>query len=592
MHGDVFIIAEVAKWADQAPVGEGLQRSYLMKISGDTYEPRKHFEVYKIHSRSSKEQASSSTALVLIPVSGVTDKEDFTETPTSDKDKASKAEPTGLAKHIAEVKQYLREMGSMSADDYKAVMRRLFKTWHPDKVGDTPLANKIFHLLRMHEQWYKKRLAGDVSVGDDSWLDKVDEEGGGAPSATKETTKPGETGPLALPMRQYVPAEGGQASWFDEFEVEMKREKEDKEAGRLRRANPRMPDASDRSTDTYGSGGGGTGGGGGWTGPTRQANADGPIRMVDKQLSQRFMQEAKVELVCVRRLIRDIDGMRTVPPRAVFHCQQAIEMGLNSAMLRTCGVSEDEVGGGAAHDLIDHIKRIKMAEANTAEQRRSQAVPLEYEDVDWLKRAYLASRYPKPGRWGVPALLYDDKDAVRALKLAELFVGWSERVEDLPDPSKLRRRWGQEEVKTLAEEVAGPLPVSSPSSAPEVEAPAWAEPEALTPAKRHAESVPNGGAAMSKARMVAPPPGLAAAGNKRPGGEAEGQAAKKPRTDLPAGAKQPGTVSPAAKAEAKAAPALEKAAAAAAAAKKEAEEKEAAADAAPKQRWSRRLRKD
>jgi len=28
MHGDVFIIAEVAKWSDQAPVGEGLQRSY------------------------------------------------------------------------------------------------------------------------------------------------------------------------------------------------------------------------------------------------------------------------------------------------------------------------------------------------------------------------------------------------------------------------------------------------------------------------------------------------------------------------------------------------------------------------------------
>merc|ERR1711956_159789 len=74
---------------------------------------------------------------------------------------------------IAEVKKYLHEMGLMEPEDYKAVMRRLFKTWHPDKAGDTPLSKRIFQMLRAHEQWYKKKSAGE-DVGDDSWLDKDD----------------------------------------------------------------------------------------------------------------------------------------------------------------------------------------------------------------------------------------------------------------------------------------------------------------------------------------------------------------------------------------------------------------------------------
>merc|ERR1719491_2428143 len=172
--------------------------------------------------------------------------------------------------------------------------------------------------------------------------------------------------------------------------------------------------------------------------------------MVDKQLAARFIQEAKVEVVCIRRLMNSQNNMRIVPPRAVFHAQQCVEMALNSAMLRTCGVSEDEVAGGAAHDLIDFIKRIRGAEVNTMEQRRAQQVPLNEVDVDWLKRAYLASRYPKPGRWGVPSMLYDDADAKRALDLAEKFVQWAEEVEDLPDPGKARRKWAQfEESKTI-----------------------------------------------------------------------------------------------------------------------------------------------
>merc|ERR1712157_562458 len=105
---------------------------------------------------------------------------------------------------------------------------------------------------------------------------------------------------------------------------------------------------------------------------------------------------------------------------------------------------EQEIVGGAAHDLIDFITRLKTAEANTEEQRRAQNVPLDNDDVEWLKRAYLAARYPKPGRYGVPTLLYSDSDSERALRLAEGFLQWAERVEDLPDPNKYRRRWASD----------------------------------------------------------------------------------------------------------------------------------------------------
>jgi len=195
------------------------------------------------------------------------------------------------------------------------------------------------------------------------------------------------------------------------------------------------------------------------------------IRIVDKILAQRYLQEAKLELVAVKRLMGEVNGVRSMPSRAVWHCQQAVEMALKGAMLRTCGVAEEEVVGGAAHNLIDFITRLKTAEVNTEEQRRAQNVPLGGEDVDWLKRAYLAARYPKPGRYGVPTLLYTDVDAERALKLADGFIKWAENVEDLPDPNKFRRRWANQTkdeglVKSVIKDNTPGAQAPEPESAP------------------------------------------------------------------------------------------------------------------------------
>merc|ERR1740121_2036663 len=60
-------------------------------------------------------------------------------------------------------------------------------------------------------------------------------------------------------------------------------------------------------------------------------------------------------------------------------------------------------------------------------------IPADNESMDWLKRAYLAARYPKPGRYGIPGLQYSEHDAQRALRIAEAFIKWASNVEDMPD---------------------------------------------------------------------------------------------------------------------------------------------------------------
>jgi len=456
----IFVIAEIVKFdAVKCDSTTGLTRSYMLKLGHDKTEPRKHFEVYKIKTQSlAAEEKEEITELVMFEGKSDEDKaKDGDAKEKKDEDVDAPDTTIDDAKQIADLKIYLKEMGSMDPDDYKAVMRRLFKTWHPDKAGDTPLAKRIFHMLRAHEQWYKRRRNGEA-VGDDDWMD--DAEG-------KKSGDAADTEALAIEDGERPEGDddgtGGQASWFEEFEKEMKKVNGAKEAGEEvteRTAMPLDGAAPDRQRDMEDF----------KKEQQEREEKSQSVRIVDKVLATRYMQEAKLELVAVRRLMQEIDGVRSMPSRAVWHAQQGVEMGLKSAMLRTCGVDEQEIVGGAAHDLIDFITRLKSAEANTEEQRRAQNVPLDSEDVEWLKRAYLAARYPKPGRYGVPTLLYSDSDAERALRLAEGFLQWSERVEDLPDPNKYRRRWASDTKAVDVNENPGdkkddmPAPKGAPSA--------------------------------------------------------------------------------------------------------------------------------
>merc|ERR1712194_337613 len=179
-------MGEVCKFNSEVSASN-LTRSYMLKLGPDKTEPRKHFEVYKIKTMNlAAEEKEETTELVMFegkPVGA-----DAADGDAKGKDGEDVDAPDTTiddAKQIADLKTYLKEMGDMDPDDYKAVMRRLFKTWHPDKAGDTPLAKRIFHMLRAHEQWYKRRRNGEA-VGDDDWMEEADGKKGGAAGEPSE----------------------------------------------------------------------------------------------------------------------------------------------------------------------------------------------------------------------------------------------------------------------------------------------------------------------------------------------------------------------------------------------------------------------
>jgi len=439
---DAFTIVEVASWplGKDPPKGSGLNRSYRVRVSGamdeSAYKTIKHFEIYKIPL---DESADAAPECMEIEVAGEA-KEVIEEKADNEEDD----------KKIADFKKYLHEMSNMEPDEYKAVMRRLFKTWHPDRAGDTPLSNRIFRMLRSHEQWYKKKQAEPETCG--TWNDDEGETG--------EVVVPKDGVMLALdaPERHYVPEEGGQSSWFDEFESEMRNKKDTRPQSKVMARPPEKPSygpsAEPEDFDLE----------------KEEGNEDGPVavapperrdieleeqtltgpgRIVDRAQAPIWLQQGRLELIAAKKLAEAFEGYRSLPASCVWHCEQVVEMAIKAAMLRTCGVSEDESIGGSAHDIAEFVRRLKSADAQTAEQRIAQQVPLEEDDVWWLKKSYLATRYPRPGDYRVPSESYTKADAERALKLAEATLKWASDVEDLPDPGILKRTQQDEAQVTI-----------------------------------------------------------------------------------------------------------------------------------------------
>jgi len=314
-------------------------------------------------------------------------------------------------------------MAKMPAEEYKAVMRRLFKTWHPDKAGDTDVARTIFRMLRRHEQWYRKRLAGETNE-DDSWLDKDGDE----KAEVEEGLALPSTVPMEAPEIATVPVQ--QASWFDEFEHEMM---DGAAAGVQNETVTAQADAAALAAQ----------------GQAVAPAPSSPGRVVDKNQAPRWLHQGKLELLAACSLVKPPPGLRALPAAAVWHAEQAVEMAINAAMFRTCGVSEDESIGGKAHDIVTFVIRLRKAQAQTEEQSRCQEIPVSDADVEWLRRAYLNARYPKPRGEGIPAEMYSKADGERAIRIADSFLKWAGTVEDLPDPGRMEKVSDEQETTRM-----------------------------------------------------------------------------------------------------------------------------------------------
>ena len=111
---------------------------------------------------------------------------------------------------------------------------------------------------------------------------------------------------------------------------------------------------------------------------------------------------------------------------AVWHAQQACELGLKSLMMRTCGVTDDELRGKRAHNLAGFVSSIG-----------GQATcPVAHQDLNHLSSAYLRARYTSKYErsTSMPADLYGADDAERALHHAAELISWIGSRDHAPAP--------------------------------------------------------------------------------------------------------------------------------------------------------------
>ena len=110
LTGDAFKIVEVAKWPVAQHPGQGLQRSYCLRIASDKFITRKHFEIYKVRGPEDMKVEQPSDALVPTGEGAHDIKDSFSGEGLS----------ADAANQLTEVKRYLREMSNMEPDEYKA----------------------------------------------------------------------------------------------------------------------------------------------------------------------------------------------------------------------------------------------------------------------------------------------------------------------------------------------------------------------------------------------------------------------------------------------------------------------------------------
>lgn len=123
-----------------------------------------------------------------------------------------------MCRELERRKQQLRELASLSRDNYKKGVRRLYLECHPDKAGPTVFNNMIFRMIREHLKWYECGCDGSDPLEKYGW-DGIDEQAGMAMATESAEATPREE----FSHGAYRSRPSGQATWFEEFEEERRR---------------------------------------------------------------------------------------------------------------------------------------------------------------------------------------------------------------------------------------------------------------------------------------------------------------------------------------------------------------------------------
>ncbi|CAE7771445.1 Sacs [Symbiodinium sp. CCMP2592] len=484
-----YLLGQIVEWEESVAPEEvyrpSLMRQYLVRLD----EPRRvyHVDIYKIQGGTTgacHEPASCKEIQVGADVSNGGDEFILA---------GADAE-----QELERVKQQLREMSEMSEKDYKKSVRRLYHAWHPDIVGETPFNSMMFRMILRHATWFR-----DGRPGGQDWLDdySVGQEPAEATASVafkrrkSEASKPRhddaddqaerrKTSSAYRPRRE--PSQ--QVSWFEEFDREVRRTLHTEATPARKVAAPPI------------------------FAPSRPP-AWQPPRMIDEEAALTWLRQAEYDYKALEELA---SSSERVHAHVVWHAHQVVEKALKSAMLRTCGLAEEEFTGHGCHDLAMLYGRLADASPESTAQRRAQEdLPSDRQDMRWLTKAYLSARYPNMHKAGqVPALAYDKHDAKRAASTADHFIKWAQLLDDLPIPGS-----GQERMRkrpTSMTELSGE-PAPAPPRGPRAQA---SKPQhettspATLPAQRQTASKP----LPESAPVLLPPESLPPLATAEPGG--------------------------------------------------------------------------
>lgn len=320
-----YYIGHVLPWQSDESATE-LLRVYLIDEGGTAPVKRKHLELYKISSKPPAAYAGgggqgSRSQLVAAAVGNGAAPSVGDDAAPSVGGGTAPSEPT---MSLGRLIQQLRQMQSLPPREYKQAARRLWKQWHPDKCSD-PCATQGTQLLNRHIETYEGNK-------DFSWLDDA------AVMPQAEAGQSGAEQPGAEQPNEERPG-GGQPharphTWFDEFEREEQEINDTAQRARCRQGEYPPPPPQHE-----------------YDGQNQYCSARS-ARRVDKDHSDLLWRQSAEEHESA--LVLAANGRHA---HAVWHAQQACEMGLKSLLLRTCGILNEELGGMRAHDLAGFVAK-------------------------------------------------------------------------------------------------------------------------------------------------------------------------------------------------------------------------------------------
>lgn len=240
----------------------------------------------------------------------------------------------------------LQQMQSMSLKDYKAMSRRLGLTWHPDKSLH-PRANEVMAIINKHSECYHGNK-------DFAWVSAAIADPTGWSSSRETDAADYHPGDQRRERHQEkLPANSWQADIIRERTKLAPRSGSRMESGFHPGAQP---------SASYS-----------WATEKRER---------DTEMSEVFWTTGLDDVDSAE--IMELAGKWAA---CAMYCQQAAEKMIKATMLRTCGITVDEMKGKGAHDLVALMDSV-------LDGAKSEAWPVRRDQLFRLSDAYLRSRYP------------------------------------------------------------------------------------------------------------------------------------------------------------------------------------------------------